>query len=199
VRSDTRERLLVAAIGMFAERGIEATSMRDLASAAGIQAPSIYNHFESKEQLLEAALTWALGVFFARVTALDDPSRPSLERLKSLVTRHVEFQITDAVIARTGDILLESQVVSGALSRETADRIRQLMRSHLDVVTSVVRDVLRQAGSTLPPRVVALAIISMCNRVSLWYRKNGELSAAEVVEVHWTLVRNMLALPSTAP
>jgi AcrR family transcriptional regulator len=199
VRSDTRERLLVAAIGMFAERGIEATSMRDLAAAAGIQAPSIYNHFESKEQLLEVALTWALGVFFARVTALDDPSRPSLERLKSLVTRHVEFQITDAVIARTGDILLESQVVSGALSRETADRIRQLMRSHLDVVTSVVRDVLRQAASALPPRVVALAIISMCNRVSLWYRKNGELSAAEVVAVHWTLVRNMLALPSTAP
>jgi AcrR family transcriptional regulator len=198
-RPDTRERLLVAAVKLFGERGVEATSMRDLASAAGIQAPSIYNHFGSKEELLEAALTWTIGAFLARVTARDDPAQNPLVRLKGLVTRHVQFQIEHAEIARTGDILLESQVQAGALSRRTADRLRGLMRAHLDCVTAVVREVIREHGSTkVPPRVAAIAIITMCNSVSLWYRPEGELSAERVMETYWTLVRDMLGAGGAA-
>jgi AcrR family transcriptional regulator len=60
-RPNTRERLLKAATRLFGEGGVDATSMRDLASVAGIQAPSIYNHVQSKEELLEAALTGPSG------------------------------------------------------------------------------------------------------------------------------------------
>ena len=39
----TRERLLIAAIRLFGSQGFESTSMKELAAAAGVRAPAIYN------------------------------------------------------------------------------------------------------------------------------------------------------------
>jgi hypothetical protein len=65
------------------------------------------------------------------------------------------------------------------------------MRSHLDLVTSVVRDVVRERPSSdAPPRIIAIAIITMCNSVSLWYRSDGELSAE--MKTYWTFARDIL-------
>ena len=48
-----RERILQAAIALFSERGFSGVSQREIAAAVGIQAASIYNHFASKEMILE--------------------------------------------------------------------------------------------------------------------------------------------------
>ena len=53
---DTPTRILAVALAEFSERGYAGTSMRRIASAVGLQAPSIYAHFTSKEALLEALL-----------------------------------------------------------------------------------------------------------------------------------------------
>lgn len=52
-----REALLAAAIRLFGERGFPSVSMNDLGTATGIAGPSVYSHFESKNDLLAAALT----------------------------------------------------------------------------------------------------------------------------------------------
>ena len=48
----TKDRILYAAVRMFSDRGYDKVSMRDIAGALGITAPSIYNHFSSKNDLL---------------------------------------------------------------------------------------------------------------------------------------------------
>ncbi len=52
----TAERILDAAEALFAERGFAGTTMRDVAEAVGIRTPSLYNHFESKDELYAAVL-----------------------------------------------------------------------------------------------------------------------------------------------
>jgi len=52
----TRERVLDAAEALFAERGFAGTALRDVAQAAGLRIPSLYNHFSGKEALYEAVL-----------------------------------------------------------------------------------------------------------------------------------------------
>jgi AcrR family transcriptional regulator len=54
--TQTRERILDVAEALFAERGFAGTSVRDIASAAGLTAASLYNHFEGKEALYDAVL-----------------------------------------------------------------------------------------------------------------------------------------------
>src|SRR3569623_1720516 len=48
----TRERIVQGALRLFAEKGVDATSIRDIASSAAITEPAIYRHFKSKEDLV---------------------------------------------------------------------------------------------------------------------------------------------------
>jgi AcrR family transcriptional regulator len=52
----TRQTLIEVSYRLFTSRGYHATSMRDIASEAGITAGSIYNHFADKGQIIQAVL-----------------------------------------------------------------------------------------------------------------------------------------------
>jgi AcrR family transcriptional regulator len=49
--AERREQLLRTAVGVFAEHGYHATSMNDVAEAAGVTKPVLYQHFSSKRDL----------------------------------------------------------------------------------------------------------------------------------------------------
>jgi len=50
--AQTRQRIIQGALRLFAEKGVDATSIRDIASSAAITEPAIYRHFKSKEDLV---------------------------------------------------------------------------------------------------------------------------------------------------
>jgi AcrR family transcriptional regulator len=50
--SDTRARILSAARDLFVERGVQQTSLRDIAEHLGLTKPALYYHFDSREALL---------------------------------------------------------------------------------------------------------------------------------------------------
>lgn len=54
--SATRRRILQIALTLMSQRGVDGTSMRDLASAAGLNVASLYHYFPSKRDLLESVL-----------------------------------------------------------------------------------------------------------------------------------------------
>lgn len=51
---NTKERILIAALELFASKGYEATSARDIASEIGIKAPSLYAHYKSKQDIMDS-------------------------------------------------------------------------------------------------------------------------------------------------
>jgi AcrR family transcriptional regulator len=54
--TSTRHRILQISLSLMSQRGVDGTSMRDLASAAGLNVASLYHYFPSKRDLLEAVL-----------------------------------------------------------------------------------------------------------------------------------------------
>ncbi len=70
-----RDRILDEAAALFLEHGYEATSVRRIAEAVGMQAASIYHHFHSKDDLLEVILRRGLDVMTA---AFSDASAATL-------------------------------------------------------------------------------------------------------------------------
>ncbi len=54
---DTKSRILDAAESLFTEHGFEATSLRQLTTAAGVNLAAVNYHFGSKEELFQAVLT----------------------------------------------------------------------------------------------------------------------------------------------
>ena len=53
-QEDTRQRILAAALALFSEKGYDAVSVGEIAGAVGIKAPSLYNHFPSKQAIFDA-------------------------------------------------------------------------------------------------------------------------------------------------
>ena len=54
----TREKIFDAAVDLFAERGYDRTSVRDIAGAVGITESAVYRHYPSKESILEAIFAY---------------------------------------------------------------------------------------------------------------------------------------------
>ena len=54
--TSTRSRILQISLSLMSQRGVDGTSMRDLAAAAGLNVASLYHYFPSKRDLLEAVL-----------------------------------------------------------------------------------------------------------------------------------------------
>jgi len=54
--SSTRHRILQVSLSLMSQKGVDGTSMRDLAAAAGLNVASLYHYFPSKRELLEAVL-----------------------------------------------------------------------------------------------------------------------------------------------
>ena len=54
---DTKERILDAAEALFLAGGFDATSLRAITTAAGVNLAAVNYHFGSKEELFEAVLT----------------------------------------------------------------------------------------------------------------------------------------------
>ncbi|WP_161849188.1 MULTISPECIES: TetR/AcrR family transcriptional regulator [Frankia] len=84
-RVNKRDVVLRESARLFAERGIEATTMRVIADACGIQAASLYHHFASKDELVAAILTRSdahiTGLYDA---ILDAPLEPA-DRLEAMI------------------------------------------------------------------------------------------------------------------
>lgn len=52
----TKEKFVIEALRLFSEKGYEAVSVAEIASAVGCSAPALYKHYKSKKQLLEAVI-----------------------------------------------------------------------------------------------------------------------------------------------
>ena len=77
-RADTRRRLTDAASVLIAEKGVAGLRIQELAERADVALGSFYNHFESKEELVEAVVADTIGARAAaiaqRMATIEDPA-----------------------------------------------------------------------------------------------------------------------------
>jgi AcrR family transcriptional regulator len=86
-----RGRLLREALSLFARRGYERTTVRDLARAVGIQSGSLFHHFATKEELFCTALGEAIVLNTELMRAAVAGARTPQARLRALVRAELDF------------------------------------------------------------------------------------------------------------
>jgi AcrR family transcriptional regulator len=103
----TRRRILEIALQLMSQRGVDGTSMRDLASAAGLNVASLYHYFPSKRELLEAVLV-EHGFLPARASAphmdLDSSGEAKLATILIDVLNSM-FEVEDFVRLMVGEAI----------------------------------------------------------------------------------------------
>ena len=85
-----REELLSIAAGLFAERGLRATTVRDIADSAGILSGSLYHHFASKEAIVDEILRGFLDALFGEYRRIVEAGLGPRETLDLLVRASFE-------------------------------------------------------------------------------------------------------------
>ena len=98
--AERREQLLRTAVAVFAEHGYHATSMNDVAEAAGVTKPVLYQHFSSKRELFIELLA-DIGVVGAQATSITAFLRKATQyggRVAETTEEHISFSIPTALI-----------------------------------------------------------------------------------------------------
>jgi AcrR family transcriptional regulator len=152
----TEEQILAAATRLFAARGVEATSLQDVADAVGIRKQSLLYHFAGKEALRRSVLE-ALLTRWNHV----------LPRLLLAATGEGQF---DAVVSETIGFFAADPDRARLLLREVLDRpdeVRALLHTHIAPWVAVVCGYIRKGvarGAIAPgvdPEPYVLSVINL--------------------------------------
>lgn len=194
--ADTADVIRRSALKLFAHEGYEATSMREIAAAVGIQAGSLYNHFSSKEEILWDLTRGALLDLREQIdTALAElpADSPAAAKLSAFIEAHVRFHALNSERAR-----IVNQQMSG-LNRTHYREVVGLRRTFEEQLEGILDDGVRDGSFTLvDARLSVYAILQMCIAVSNWFRKGGDLSVDEVASTYVALAHRMV-IEQSAP
>ena len=132
-RDERREDVLAAATALFAERGIEATKMVDIAAAAGIAKGTVYLYFATKEELLAALKRRFVQELADETTAF--ASRVGQGDWWALVDAYVESMI---------DVLLAKRQLIQVMARDaTTHEAISLFEESEHPITDVIANGIR--------------------------------------------------------
>src|SRR5438270_8439465 len=89
-----REKVLVAAVQLFAEYGYHAAPLRDIARMAGIQAASIYYHYANKQALLVEIMETYMQRLNANLERILQRPMDAQQRLYEAIANHIRLHTT---------------------------------------------------------------------------------------------------------
>lgn len=180
-----RDELLELAAGMFAERGLRATTVRDIADRAGILSGSLYHHFQSKEEIIDDVLRNFLDWLFERYHLIVDTEHDPLKRFEGLFMSSfdaIEHRHAQVVIYQDEAKRLSSQPRFSYLE----DRNKQQRKMWVDVLDQGIAE-----GCFRPDLDVDLVyrFIRDTTWVSVrWYHPGGALTAEQVGRQYLSIV-----------
>lgn len=93
--ADRRQQILSAGAQLFVERGYEAVTMGDIATALGISRPTIYSYFTSTEAILDALLNERLDHLRTRLEPLITELRPQATEGPTVVETVFRFLVKE--------------------------------------------------------------------------------------------------------
>ena len=144
-----KSQLLDVAVELFAERGFHATSMEDIAEAAGVTKPVVYQHFPSKRALYRELLDAVDTALTGRLVAATTSAATGRERVQegfaayfhfvsdhrasfrvlfgASVRNDPEFAIVaDATIERIADLIADLIAILGGRTVFTHDTLTEM-------------------------------------------------------------------------
>ena len=115
-QENTRKRILDKALALFSTQGYDSVSVSEIAKAVGIKAPSLYNHFPSKQAIFDAIVESTAVQYEADTDKID------------IHVQNVQKDIPNFT-ETTEDALFEKvrQIFEYSLHNETISRFRRMM------------------------------------------------------------------------
>lgn len=172
-----------AGLRLIYEHGYEAMSLRQLATAAGLQPGSLYNYIATKQDLLFDLVKRHLEQLLTSLDrALADVEGPAAQ-MEAFVAFHLNYHMVRKREVSVVNFELRS------LDPPNYVAIVALRRAYERRLTDIVEaGVAKKVFAATDPRIATFAILAMLTGVCTWYRPNGRLDREKIVTIYKKLV-----------
>ncbi len=170
-----KEQIVVVAAQLFRQKGYEASSMRDIASAMRIEAASLYHHIKSKDEILEMICFGMAQKFISAIGEVNDIYFNAEERLREAIYQHVKI-ITDDM-DKSAVFLKEWRSLPAASLQE----FMRLRNNYEHEFTAIVENGIQEdIFEHVDKKFAVLSILSSVNWINEWYHPDGKMQAKEI-------------------
>ena len=136
IYNDKQIQIIASAEALFASKGFDGTSVRDIAEAAGINIAMISYYFGSKEKLMEALFVQRTDHIKMKVeTLLKDDSLSPFKKLNELIDGHISKAVDMQLFYK---IMVTEHLVNK--NPFITDALIQLTKRNIEVVTTLITD-----------------------------------------------------------
>ncbi|MEU6999104.1 TetR/AcrR family transcriptional regulator [Nonomuraea sp. NPDC046570] len=188
--SERRDHLVKLAAEIFARKGFQATTVREIANEAGILSGSLYHHFDSKETIVDEVLSTFLDDLIARYrAALDTGGDP-----RSALTEMVRIGFSTLEPHRAAITVMQND---WNYLRQF-DRFNYLVKAEDEVEQMWVRQIKAgqaagQFRADVDPKLTYRMIRDTIWVAVRWFRPGGRLNTSGLAEHYVTVLFDGLA------
>jgi AcrR family transcriptional regulator len=183
--------LLARAADLFAERGYNGTSLKDIADTMGMTRPAIYHYFENKDALLVALVD---GVTEGREALLrsirSDPDLTPEEKLEQAM-RQMALQVAQ-YSARFRLLILSASDLPKRIATQN-ERTRRQVTEHLSAI--IAEGIAAGTLYDVDAQVASYVIVGMCNSIAWWLQPDGRITPQAVADLVTELTLRSLKRP----
>ena len=154
--NDTEERLLDAALTLFAKKGYEAASVREIIEATGVTRPVLYYYCSSKEDLFKRLVHWKHDEAYRELGRIVSETQGCAHRLRAIIRGSFAFCAADPRVPR-----LMFQTAYGPAIPGIAEFMEEVGKLRFLVVHRVMQDGLN-AGELEGGDAASLSLIFCC-------------------------------------
>lgn len=160
---DTRHRILLAAGAAFAERGLRATTVRDICESAGVNSAAVNYHFQAKENLYREVIRHAHSEKVAKFPMPPmTESMSAAERLHGFVLTMARRMLGTTAMSWQDSLLFREMFQPTGVCREL---IRDFIRPHHDMLMSILSEL---APADVPQLALHQAALSVVGQVHFY-------------------------------
>ena len=169
-----RRQVLTVASELFAKKGFEATSIRDIATAAGMMSGSLYYHFASKEDLYIAVQDASISKIFNAVSNAIIGIAEPWNRLEAAAIAHAE-----AILDRSGFRVLVTPLFPPGLDTAVRDQLVAQRDRFERMMDTVIADLPLPAD--IDRRIFRRHYLGAINWIPVWCDPDGPVAPADIV------------------
>ncbi|HWR33962.1 MAG TPA: TetR/AcrR family transcriptional regulator [Chitinophagaceae bacterium] len=186
-KSSKKELIVKKASAMFRQKGFPASSMRDLAEEIGLEAASLYNHIQSKSEILEEIIFRTADECLSHLESLDEENTSSTDKIESLIRFHIRMMLNrfDDYYVMTNEWI---HLREPHLSNFTGKR-----RYYVQKMESIIEEGIRnKAMKPGMPYTAMLTILASVRGLEFWHRSAKKISPQVMEDNMVTLLTNGL-------
>lgn len=163
-RKTTRERFIQESLKLFQEKGFKATTMRDIAQQLNIEAATIYNYINSKQELLDNLLFEIANKFQEGAQHIISSSYSPIDKIKALVNLNVRLTVEHpyhvSLLVSDWKHLKEPRLTEFIKNRESYEAmVRMIIKEGIE--TKVLRN--------MDLEIATFSILSSIRWLFSWY------------------------------